>query len=562
MPAYHNADEFRRDLHIIDQSLKLHGSKLLTRGRLRALRRAASCFGFHLATLDLRQNSDVHERMIAELLDAVAPGTDYTSRSEDERVALLVKELNEVRPLISPFFSIRMKPARNSRSSRRCRGARDLRHRGDPHEHHLEGGISLRHARTRGHSQGSRPRRAGRQEQDRHRASFETIEDLRNCAAVMERAFSQPAYRRLVESRGDTQEIMLVIRTANKDGGFVTSGWELYKAEIGLVETFKRHKVKMRLFHGRGGSVGRGGGPAYEAILAQPSGAVGGQIRVTEQGEIIFIEIFQSRCRPAQSRNLRRRDLRASLLMPEAHAPREEYLDAMEELSGSAFNAYRALVYDTPEFEAYFWGSTVITEIATLNIGSRRPRAPRREDRASARHSLGVLLGAMPSDAAGLVRLRLRLQGLDQEAPGHRPHVPAGHVPGMGFFRTMLSNMEMVLAKSNIGIASRYAELVPDRKVRDKIFQAIRAEWLASIDALLKITGQKELLQDNPALDASLKMRIPYLDPLNHVQVELLKLHRARTIRTNRSCARCRSRSTASPPVCATAANVCRRRTA
>jgi phosphoenolpyruvate carboxylase len=357
---------------------------------------------------------------------------------------------------------------------------------------------------------------------------FETIEDLRNCAGVMEKAFALPAYRRLVESRGDTQEIMLGYSDSNKDGGFITSGWELYKAEIGLVETFKQHKVKMRLFHGRGGSVGRGGGPAYEAILAQPSGAVGGQIRVTEQGEIISSKYSNPDVGRRNLETFVAATFEASLLMPEKHAPREEYLSAMEELSGYAFKAYRALVYDTPEFESYFWGSTVITEIATLNIGSRP--ASRTKTR-KIEH-----LRAIPW-VFSWAQCRLMLPGWFGFGSAFKAWTEKHPDTGLkflqdmyrewGFFRTMLSNMEMVLAKSNIGIASRYAELVPDRNVRDKIFQAIRTEWLASVDGLLQITNQKELLQDNPALDASLRMRIPYLDPLNHVQVELLKLHRA-----------------------------------
>jgi phosphoenolpyruvate carboxylase len=529
MPPYRNADEFRRDLHIIDQSLKLHGARLVTRGRLRALRRAASCFGFHLATVDLRQNSDVHERTIAELLEAVAPGTNYTSRSEDERVAILAKELSEVRPLISPFFGysdeVRKELAifQAAVEARATYGAEAIRtsiiSKAESVSDMLELAVLLKEVGLIGPD--------GKSKIDIV-PLFETIEDLRNCAGVMEKAFALPAYRRLVESRGDTQEIMLGYSDSNKDGGFITSGWELYKAEIGLVETFKQHKVKMRLFHGRGGSVGRGGGPAYEAILAQPSGAVGGQIRVTEQGEIISSKYSNPDVGRRNLETFVAATFEASLLMPEKHAPREEYLSAMEELSGYAFKAYRALVYDTPEFESYFWGSTVITEIATLNIGSRP--ASRTKTR-KIEH-----LRAIPW-VFSWAQCRLMLPGWFGFGSAFKAWTEKHPDTGLkflqdmyrewGFFRTMLSNMEMVLAKSNIGIASRYAELVPDRNVRDKIFQAIRTEWLASVDGLLQITNQKELLQDNPALDASLRMRIPYLDPLNHVQVELLKLHRA-----------------------------------
>src|SRR5881394_3170285 len=200
---------------------------------------------------------------------------------------------------------------------------------------------------------------------------FETIEDLQASAAIMDRMLSLHDYRKLVDSRGLVQEVMLGYSDSNKDGGFVTSGWELYKAEIGLVEVFERHGVRMRLFHGRGGSVGRGGGPSYDAILAQPGGAIGGQIRITEQGEVISSKYSRAEVGRRNLETLVAATVEASLLEPERKAPSETYLLAMEELSHDAFVAYRALVYDTPGFEDYFWASTVIDEIASLNIGSR-----------------------------------------------------------------------------------------------------------------------------------------------------------------------------------------------
>ena len=187
----------------------------------------------------------------------------------------------------------------------------------------------------------------------------------------MDRLLSLPDYRTLVDSRGGVQEVMLGYSDSNKDGGFVTSGWELYKAEIGLVEVFERHGVRLRLFHGRGGSVGRGGGPSYDAILAQPGGAVNGQIRITEQGEIISSKYSNAEVGRRNLEILAAATLEASLLQPRQSAPRDEYLEAMEQLSALAFKAYRGLVYETEGFDDYFWASTVITEIATLNIGSR-----------------------------------------------------------------------------------------------------------------------------------------------------------------------------------------------
>ena len=335
-------------------------------------------------------------------------------------------------------------------------------------------------------------------------------------------------YRKLVDSRGSVQEVMLGYSDSNKDGGFVTSGWELYKAEIGLVEVFERHHVRLRLFHGRGGSVGRGGGPSYDAIIAQPGGAVNGQIRITEQGEIISSKYSNAEVGRNNLEILAAATLEASLLQPRQSAPSGEYLKAMEQLSALAFKAYRGLVYETEGFADYFWASTVITEIATLNIGSRpASRKKTREIEDLPRHSLGVQLGAMPADAAGMVRFWQRGETWIAEHPDKGMPFLRELYREWPFFRTLLSNMDMVLAKSSIAIASRYAELVPDTELRENIFGRIRREWHTSIETLLDIMGQERLLQGNPLLERSIRNRFPYLDPLNHVQVELLKEHRA-----------------------------------
>ena len=344
----------------------------------------------------------------------------------------------------------------------------------------------------------------------------------------MDRMLSLHDYRKLVDSRGSVQEVMLGYSDSNKDGGFVTSGWELYKAEIGLVEVFERHHVRLRLFHGRGGSVGRGGGPSYDAIIAQPGGAVNGQIRITEQGEIISSKYSNAEVGRSNLEILAAATLEASLLHPRQSAPREEYLTAMDELSALAFKAYRGLVYETEGFADYFWGSTVITEIATLNIGSRpasRKKTREIED-----------LRAIPW-VFSWAQCRLMLPGWYGFGSAVETWIAEHPEQGMPFlqelyrewpfFRTLLSNMDMVLAKSSIAIASRYAELVPDVALRESIFGRIRREWHRSIETLLDIMGQERLLQGNPLLDRSIRNRFPYLDPLNHVQVELLKEHRA-----------------------------------
>ena len=527
--AYRSAQEFLEDLDIVDESLRQHGSAILTRGRLRLLRRAVDCFGFHLAIVDLRQNSAVHERTIAELFEAVAPGTAYLSRSEDERIALLTRELNTARPLVSPHI-LYSDETKGELAVFRTAANAHLRYgravianciisKAEGVSDMLELAVLLKEVGLIA-ADGSAHVNVI--------PLFETIGDLQVCAEVMEKAFSVPAYRALVKSRGDLQEVMLGYSDSNKDGGFVTSGWELYKAEIQLIDVFRKHGVAMRLFHGRGGSVGRGGGPSYEAILAQPGGAVKGAIRITEQGEIIASKYSNPEVGRRNLEILAAATLEASLLHPDQPAPKTEYLTAMDELSAKAFSAYRGLVYETPGFVDYFWSSTVITEIATLNIGSRpasRTKTRKIED-----------LRAIPW-VFSWAQARVMLPGWYGFGSAAKDFVARHPENGLAllqamakewpFFRTLLSNMDMVLSKSSIAIASRYAELVTDTALRDAIFGRIKQEWSDSIEMLLAITGQTKLLEANPLLDRSIRNRFPYLDPLNHVQVEFLKEHRA-----------------------------------
>lgn len=526
---YADAAAFRADLETIHRSLCDNHVAVIARGRLRRLRRAVDCFGFHLASLDIRQNSAVHERSVAELFAAAGVEGGYGDLDEEARLALLARELTSPRPLLSPFrdyseetrseLEVLRAVAEGKRrfgeaAVNQCivsmtKGASDL----------LEIAVLLKEAGLVDPDGTSRVNIV---------PLFETIDDLRHCAAIMDRLLSLTAYRRLVDSRGSVQEVMLGYSDSNKDGGFITSGWELYKAEIGLLDVFARQGVRLRLFHGRGGSVGRGGGPSFDAILAQPGGAVNGQIRITEQGEIIFSKYSNPEVGRRNLEVMVAATLEASLLQPQHAAPREAYLEAMEELSALAFAAYRDLVYETDGFEEYFWQSTVISEIATLNIGSRpasRKKTRRIED-----------LRAIPW-VFSWAQCRLMLPGWYGFASAVDGWVKRHPDQGIAFlrelyrewpfFRTLLSNMDMVLSKSSIAVASRYAELVNDVELRERVFQRIRAEWQGATGALLEITGQERLLQSNPVLERSIRNRFPYLDPLNHMQVELLRAHRA-----------------------------------
>jgi len=525
---YQSPAELLADLEIIRVSLAENKSAALTQGRLRNLSRAIDCFGFHLASLDLRQNSEVHERTIAELFEAVEPGTGYAGKTEEERVGLLVRELTTPRSLLRPAWEYSEGTASELAVFEAAADA-----------HGVFGPRAIPTAIVSNTTDASDLlelavllKQVGLVEPDGNSAInivplFETIEDLRNCVAIMDRLLSIPQYRMFVGSLGGVQEVMLGYSDSNKDGGFVTSGWELYKAEIGLIELFRRHDVKLRLFHGRGGTVGRGGGPSYEAILAQPAGAVQGQIRVTEQGEIVSSKYSNPDLGRRNLEAMTAATLEATLLQPEQKAPDERYLQTMEQLSAHAYAAYRGLVYETEGFEEYFQASTVISEISSLNIGSR-PASRKQSGRISD-------LRAIPW-VFSWAQCRLMLPGWYGFGSAVEKWLEANPDNGMAllqkmyqdwpFFRTQLSNMDMVLAKSSIAIASRYAALVEDEALRRKIFGRIRDEWRASIDALLRISGNDKLLQGNPLLERSIQNRFPYLDPLNHIQVEMLKRHR------------------------------------
>ncbi|MCW2242181.1 phosphoenolpyruvate carboxylase [Azospirillum canadense] len=532
---YPSSAELLADLEVLSKALKTHHAERLAGGRLRRLIIAVNVFGFHLAPIDLRQNSDVHQRTVAELLAVAGRCADYTALPEDERIALLAEEIASPRPLHSPYHPYSEETAGElaifftARQLRETYGAAALPNciisKTDGASDLLEVALLLKEAGL------LRPA-AGPDKASTLALNiiplFETIEDLRQAPATMERLFTLPAYRALVTSRGDEQEVMLGYSDSNKDGGFLTSGWELYKAEIELAKLFDRHGVRMRLFHGRGGSVGRGGGPSYQAILAQPHGAVSGQIRITEQGEVIASKYGRPEVGQRNLEVLTAATLEATLLDLENDVePAESFYAAMERLSQLAFEAYRGLVYETPGFTQYFRTATPISEIATLNIGSRpasRTKSDRIED-----------LRAIPW-VFSWAQCRLMLPGwfgfgsaveawLKEEPNGLELLQRMSRA--WPFFRTLLSNMDMVLAKTDLAIASRYAELVEDAELRQRIFGEIRAEWQRTRKHLLAIIGQENFLADNPLLARSIRNRFPYMDPLNHVQIELLRRHRA-----------------------------------
>jgi len=497
-------------------------------------------FGFHLATVDLRQSSDKHEAVVAELLKAARVEPDYSALDEAARRQLLLRLLNDARPLrvrghaYSELAEGEIAIFETAVEMLRRYGRDALRHYIISHTEDASDLLEvLLLQKEVGLLRGTL---------DDAAVSdlivvplFETIGDLRNAAAIMRDLYALPGVLAMVQRSGGEQDIMLGYSDSNKDGGFFTSNWELYRAEIALVELFgplrEKQGLTLRLFHGRGGTVGRGGGPSYQAILAQPPGTVNGQIRLTEQGEVIASKYANPEIGRRNLETLVAATLEASLLNPTKSAPKA-FLDAADALSKASMAAYRKLVYDTPGFTDYFFAATPIREIAELNIGSRP--ASRKASRAIEDlraipwgFSWGQCRVALPGwfgfgsavremlaadGKAGKERLAL-LQRMHRQWP---------------FFRTLLSNLDMVLAKSDLRVAARYVELVEDRKLGKKLFAAIQAEWEATSQALSTITGEAERLASNPSLARSIEHRFPYLDPLNHLQVELIRRYRHR----------------------------------
>jgi len=537
--AYRLAGEFLADLRTIEASLLAHHGAALVAQRLHPLIRAVEVFGFHLATVDLRQSSDQHELVVAELLAAARIEPHYASLQENARRALLVKLLNDARPLRVPgagYSELAQKEIAIFECARRMReryGVQAIRHYIISHTETVSDLLEVLVL------QKEVGLLRGVLDEDAVNdlivvPLFETIEDLRNAAPIMREFYALPGIAKLVQRSGAEQDIMLGYSDSNKDGGIFTSNWELYRAEIALVELFDQlansHNIQLRMFHGRGGTVGRGGGPSYQAILAQPPGTVRGQIRLTEQGEVIGSKYANPEIGRRNLETLVAATLEATLLQPTKPATRA-YLEAAEALSRASMAAYRALVYDTPGFTEYFCNATPIREIAELNIGSR-PASRKASQRIEDLRAIpwGFSWGQCRLTLPGWYGFGSAIDQFLNATPGQPRREGLALLQKMyrqwPFFRTLLSNMDMVLAKSDLALASRYAELVTDARLRKKIFAAIEAEWHLTAEALTLITGEKNRLAHNAALARSIRHRFPYIDPLHHLQVELVRRYR------------------------------------
>lgn len=532
---YSDSREFLRDLDIIISSLMQHKSQWIARRSLRNFRRAVDVFGFHLAPLDMRQHSKIHEQVVADLFRLHTPlDHDYMALDDEARIEWLLAQISNPR---APFPSYEQCSELTQSELRilQCAANIQMRFGRTAMPNYI---ISMTTNIVDVLEVAYLLQEVGLLQAGANPVLhiniiplFETIADLRSCGDIMDQLFSMPYYRQLLISRGNVQEVMLGYSDSNKDGGFLTSNWEIYKAEIDLTKVFAKHNVQLRLFHGRGGTVGRGGGPSYQSILAQPPGSVNGQIRLTEQGEVISSKYAEREIGRRNLETLAAATIEATLFGYDTIGENaERYYPVVESLSSTSFAAYRNLVYETPGFKEFFLESTAIREMAGLYIGSRPPSRTNSDAIEDLRaipwvfswslnrimlpgwYGFGHAVEAFIANEKHLGEGLELLQEMYQNWP---------------FMQTLLSNMDMVLAKTDMGIASRYAELVSDKAVREQIFTRIEAEWKRSKQWLFAITGDSELLQDNPTLARSIRNRTPYIDPLNHLQVELLHRYRS-----------------------------------
>jgi phosphoenolpyruvate carboxylase len=503
---YERADELQGDLAVIEESLRRYHGESLVPARLAPLRRAVDVFGFHLATVDLRQSSDRHQETLAEMLAVARVASDYSTLGEQEKQALLLRLLRDPRPLRVPQAAYSQRTESElavfsaARELRSTFGPDSIRYYVISHTEAVSDLLEVLLLQKECLLMQGVLGDPGASAQLLVVPLFETIEDLQNAETIMRAFYVIPGIRDLVLASGAQQEIMLGYSDSNKDGGFFASNWKIYRTSIALAKAFAdTGGISLRLFHGRGGTVGRGGGPSYQAILAQPPGTVNGAIRLTEQGEVIASKYANPDIGRRNLEALVSATLEATLRQSNEPVP-DEFIAAADRISKASTAAYRSLVYETPGFTDYFFGATPIAEIAGLNIGSRpasRHATRRIED-----------LRAIPwTFSWGQARVNLPgwygfgsgVQAFLGDEREQRLNVLRRMYRDWPFFRVLLSNMDMVLAKADQSLAKRYAELAADRDGAARIFKTLEAEWTRTVEALNDIVGTRQRLADNPA---------------------------------------------------------------
>ncbi|MDO4631581.1 MAG: phosphoenolpyruvate carboxylase [Corynebacterium sp.] len=529
-------DQVLDDLAVIDDSLRANHDHLIADDRLQRIRTAVSTFGFHLYSMDLRQNSESYEDFLTEIFARAHVHPDYRSLPEDQKVELLVGELKSPRPIIpndpEPFAEATQRELDLLAAAKQAVDA--FGPRMIPHSiismaqsvsDILEAMVLLKEFGLV-HANGDHP--TGTVDII---PLFETIEDLQAGAGIIEDLWNIPLYRNYVQQRGDVQEIMLGYSDSNKDGGYFAANWALYEAELDLVEVSNQYNIFLRLFHGRGGAVGRGGGPSYNAILAQPQGAVHGAVRITEQGEIISAKYGSPETARRNLEALVSATIEASLLeVEEWQGDPEPAYQIMRDISALSQTKYADLVHNDPGFIEYFTSSTPLAEIGDLNIGSR-PASRKQTAAISDLRAIPWVLSWAQARVMlpGWYGMGTALQQWVAQDPDTRLATLRNLYETWPFFNSVLSNMAQVMSKVEITLAGLYADLVADKEAAHRIYTNIREEFELTTQMFFAITGVDSLLADNPMLARSVRRRYPYLLPLNVIQLELLRRYREGT---------------------------------
>ena len=527
-PHYRSPDELLDDLSLMRRSLGQNLSSHVADGPLRRVITDVQTFGFTMAQMDIRQDSGETNAALDELM-TLSGQADAERLSAEDRAAALTAELAGRRPLYTPGATL----------SDRTREILDvLKTVRDAQDRFGENAVdtwivSMTRCAADLKAVLLLSREAGLTlpSEDVARIKiaplFETIQDLRNAAEVMDEYWSDPEVRRIVSLQSDTAEVMVGYSDSNKDGGITTSRWELYKSQRALRECAARHGIRLFLFHGRGGSVGRGGGPTRDAILAQPSGTVNGAIKITEQGEVISDHFGNRRIAASQLDLMISSVSEASLLHAEprhSSAELDRWIAVMDVISAAAYSAYRGLV-ETEGFADYFTSSTPVEELAFMNIGSRPARRGGGVADLDSLRAIPWVFGWMQSRQIipGWFGIGTALE--QARAQGYSDTVDEMY-RSWSFFETLVSNAEMALVKVDMEIAARYVEALVDTSLHP-IFATIRAEFDRTVDEVLSVTAQRRLLDRSPTLQRTLGVRAPYIDPLNYLQISLLARHRS-----------------------------------
>jgi phosphoenolpyruvate carboxylase len=515
--SYATSDELLADLKLVEESLLDNRGEFVARGTLRRLIQKVQLFGLHLVPLDIREDARLHREALDEMFRAYGQCDDYVKLPEEEKQVLLTREICNRRPFfpVEPQFS----ETTNRIISTWRMVARAQRRYGKVVIDSVIASMSTAPSDTL--AMLLLAREVGVQDDVDLVPLFETIEDLQAAPVVMEALFTNPEYRAHLDVRGMRQQIMLGYSDSNKDGGYLASNWNLYVAQQALTEVCAKHGVQLELFHGRGGSIGRGGGPTNRAIQSQPPSAFQGHIKITEQGEVIAyrysnIEIARRHLNQVMHAVL------ISLGMPTKPAVSGEWREAMDTLSELGAVEYRRFVYETPGFIDYWQQATPINELARMPIGSRP--AKRSKGGFESVRAIPWMFSWMQSRAIipSWYGVGTALETFCREHKDGLELLQTMYQE-WSFFETLMENVELDLAKADMGIASLYASLVSDETLRDNIFSKLQKEHARACELICQITGQKQLLEHTPVLQVSIERRNPYIDPLNFIQVVLLR---------------------------------------